>query len=140
MTERSKDEVQREVDARRAAFAASLDAVAVRVEAGADRVQGALVKVKDVTTQGRAVVSRHPLVFVAAAVGVGLALGVISGRRRARRAVVASQVPMVVEPPRRSSLLWAAAGFLGKLALRQIVNSVAQAREPRDVDYPRGRS
>lgn len=137
MTDPSKAEIQREVELRRAAFASSLEAVATRVESGADRVHGALVKVQTVKEEGRALVTRHPLVFVAASVGLGLAFGLMAGgrrRRRAREAAIAAQVvaPMAaaVVEPQRSSLLWSAAGFVGRLALQSVVDKLTAVDEP----------
>lgn len=128
MSEPSKDEARRQVEARRAAFEGTFEAVAARVESRSQQVEAAMVRARDVTGGARALVTKHPLVFVAASVGVGLALGMASRGRRARLSarVEAPQAPRAERP----SLLWSAAGFLGKMVLRGLVGSLGGGREP----------
>lgn len=128
MSEPNKDEALRQVEARRAAFEGTFEAVATRVEARSQQVESALVRARDVTGGARALVTKHPLVFVAASVGVGLALGLTSRGRRARLSARAEAT--APPPPARPSLLWSAAGFLGKMVLRGLAGSLVGGREP----------
>lgn len=128
MSEPSKDEARRQLEARRAAFEGTFEAVAARVEARTQQVESALVRARDVTGGARALVTKHPLVFVAASVGLGLALGLASGRRRPR--LSARHEAPAAPRAERPSLLWSAAGFVGKMVLRGLVSSLAGGQEP----------
>jgi len=112
------------VEEKRAAFEASIRKVSSKLEQGADSVQHAVDKVKHVAAEGRGMVERNPWVFIAAAVGVGVAIGATGGRRRVRLELPAfAGGETVTHPVKRPSLLWGVAAFVTKSLLRTVTGA-----------------